>query len=392
MFKDNNTNMSYKWLVLAISFAMMLVFAVSLQFLPPIFSNIMKDIPFSNKQAGLLMTGYSVLGIFIPFSVAFLLNQFDLKKILLVALSIVIIGLVGFSLSTSYLLLFITRLLSGAGATVLVVLSPLLVTMFFGKDKIGTAMGIFNIAVPVGTVVSVNLFGYLGLMMDWRPIILGVIVFTGIVLAIVFFFLVLPADKGEKDSAPPKLAFNLGSSLLFLGVIWMIGNGQLLAYTTFAPQFFELANLPTQQVGLLTSMSMLVSIFLTPIIGILIDKTGKKKAFLLIGLVLMALAFFGIITSWLSLTVWTVILGTGFAFLPVSVFSLLPDVVKPEQTSMGLAAITAASNLGIAVGPLGLGSLLDMTANNFTTGFIALSGFSLVGIVVLFGIKTSNNL
>ena len=57
-------NESYKWIVLGISFLLMLVFAISLQALPPIFGNIMKDIPFSNKQAGLLMSSYSFLGIF----------------------------------------------------------------------------------------------------------------------------------------------------------------------------------------------------------------------------------------------------------------------------------------------------------------------------------------
>jgi len=58
--------------------------------------------------------------------------------------------------------------------------------------------------------------------------------------------------------------FNLGTSLVFLGIIWMIANGQLLAYTTFGPQFFKLHDVSTQGVGLLTSMAMLVSIFITP--------------------------------------------------------------------------------------------------------------------------------
>ena len=387
MFESNERKDLYKWIVLAISFLLMLVFAISLQALPPIFSSIIRDIPFSNRQAGLLMSAYSVLGIFIPFLVAFFLDKLDLKKILMVALIVVITGLVGFSLSSSYPLLLIYRLLSGAGATILVVLSPLLVTIFFDKKNIGTAMGVFNIAVPLGTVVSANLFGYWGLFMDWRSIIAGIIVFVTIILLIVFFFLVLPADKEEKDSTSPQLQFKLGSSLVFLGIIWMIANGQLLAYTTFGPQFFQLYEMSTQGAGLLTSMAMLVSIFITPIIGIIIDKTGQKKLFLFLGLVMMAIAFFSIVTSWLSLTFWAVALGIGFSFVPVSVFSLLPEVVKPEHTGMGLAAITAASNLGIAIGPAGFGSLLDITSGNFTTGFQILSMFSIASIFVLFGIK-----
>lgn len=385
---ERNEENSYKWIVLGISFLLMLVFAISLQALPPIFGNILKDIPFSNKQAGLLMSSYSILGIFFPFLVAIFLDRLDLKKMVLFALSLVILGLVGFSLSSSYMVLLVFRLLSGAGATILVVLSPLLVTMHFGKKNMGTAMGVFNIAVPLGTVVSVNLFGYLGLFMGWRSIIGIIIGFVSMVLLIVIFFLGVPSDKAKKDANSPKLRFNLSSSLVFLGIIWMIGNGQLLAYTTFGSQFFQLYDMSTQEAGFLTSMIMLVSILITPIIGIILDKTGHKKIYLFLGLLIMAIALFSIVTSWLSLTFWAVALGVGFSFIPVVVFSLLPDVVKPEHTGMGLAVLTAASNLGIAIGPVGFGSLLDMTSGNFTIGFQVLSIFSVVGILVLFGIKS----
>lgn len=382
---------SNKWIVLGISFSLMLVFAISLQALPPIFNNMMKDIPFSNKQAGLLMSSYSILGIFFPFLLVVFLDKLDLKKMVLVALGLVVLGLVGFSLSTSYMVLLLFRLLSGAGATILVVLAPLLVTMHFGRKDIGTAMGIFNIAVPLGTVISVNLFGYLGLFMSWRSIIGIIVGFVLMVLLLVIFFLLIPSPKVEKDSNSSKLPFKLSSSLVFLAIIWMIVNGQLLAYTTFGSQFFQLFDMSIQEAGVLTSMIMLVPIFITPIIGIIIDKTGHKKIYLLLGLLIMATALFSIVTSWLSVVFWVVALGIGFSFAPVVVFSLLPDVVKPEHTGMGLAVLTAASNLGISIGPVGFGSLLDITAGNFTTGFQVLSVFSLVGIFVLLGIKQNTD-
>ncbi len=387
-----NENKSYKWIVLGVSFLLMLVFAISLQSLPPIFGNIMKDIPFSNQQAGLLMSSYSFLGIFFPFFIAIFLNKFDLKKILLFALSLVIIGLVGFLFSSSYPLLLMYRLFSGAGATILVVLAPLLVTMHFDKNNMGTAMGIFNIAVPVGTVISVNLFGYLGLLISWRSVIGIIIGFVAIVFLAVVFLLVNPpknveSRKIEKAPASSKKQFKLSSNLIFLGIIWMIVNGQLLSYTTFGSQFFQQQGISVQKAGLLTSMIMLVPIFITPIIGIIIDKTGHKKLYLYIGFIIMTISLFSIVTSFLSLTFWTIALGIGFSFTPVVVFSLLPEVVKREHTGMGLAVLTAASNLGITIGPVGFGSILDATSGNFTTGFQVLSLFSVLGIFVIFGIK-----
>lgn len=384
---DKQTGTS-KWVVLTISFLLMFVFSISLQALPPIFGNIMKDIPFSHSQAGFLMSAYSFLGIFIPFLVAFFVNRFDLKKMLMVGLVAVIIGLLGFALSKSYSLLLIFRLVSGAGATIVAVLAPLLITMFFDQKDMGIAMGVFNTGVPLGIVVSANLFGYLGLFMDWKTIITGIAIIATTVLAMVLFLLVMPKNQERDDASTPQLDFNLGPSLWFLAIIWMIANGQLLVYTTFGPEFFQLSGITTQKAGFLTSMIVLVSIFLTPIVGIVIDKIDSKKLFLLLGSIIIGISYILIARSWLSLSFWAVALGIGFSVLPVCIFSLLPEVIESEQTGVGLALLTAGSNLGIAIGPAGFGTLLDITSGNFVVVFTALSMFSLISIFVIFGIRT----
>ncbi len=93
---------SYKWLVLAISFALMLVFAISLQSLPPIFDKMQLDIAFSNSQAGMLMGAYAIPGIFIPFLIAFLASRYNKKSIINIAILILIGGLVAFSIKNIY--------------------------------------------------------------------------------------------------------------------------------------------------------------------------------------------------------------------------------------------------------------------------------------------------
>ena len=140
---------SYKWVVLAISFALMLVFAISLQSLPPIFDKIQKDISFSNSQAGMLMGAYAIPGIFIPFLIALLANRFNKKTIIHIALLIMIVGLVAFSMAGSFPTLLTYRLITGIGATALVVLAPLLVTMFFDKTNMGVAMVYLTLRFPL---------------------------------------------------------------------------------------------------------------------------------------------------------------------------------------------------------------------------------------------------
>ena len=390
LFKRSDT---YKWVVLAISFMLMLTFAISLQSLPPIFDKIGKDISFSNSQAGMLMGAYAIPGIFLPFLIAFLASRYNKKSIILIALLILIFGLIAFSRSESFSALLTSRLVTGIGATALVILAPLLVTIFFDQKNMGIAMGIFNAAVPFGTVIAANLFGILGEKIHWRSIILGIAVFVGIVFVISIFTLSLPKKK-ERDGSkisPKESSKGLFSnvSLWFLALIWILGNAQLLSYVTFAPQYFQSTGMTLQRAGLLTSFIMLVSIFLSPLVGIIIDKTGWKKRLLLIGSVIMAISFILISRGTFALPIWALTLGIGFSPIPVFVFSLLPELIQPHQMGMGLGVITIAANLGIALGPLAFGFLLDKTGGNFNLGFIILALISIGIIFALGGLKTT---
>ena len=384
---------SYKWVVLGISFILMLTFAISLQSLPPIFNKIQMDISFTNSQAGMLMGAYAIPGIFLPFLIAFLASRYNKKSIILIALLILILGLIAFSTSGSFATLLTYRLVTGIGATALVVLAPLLVTMFFDKENMGIAMGIFNTAVPFGTVIAANLFGVLGERIHWRAIILGIAVFVGIVLAISMFNLFIPEEEEVEESSVSAIDSSGGLlsnvNLWLLALIWTLGNGQLLSYVTFVPQYFQKTGMTMQRAGLLTSFIMLVPIFLSPIVGIIIDKTGWKKRLLLAGSIIMAISFVLISKATFGLPIWAVTLGIGFTPIPIFVFSLLPELIKPQQMRMGLGKLTAASNLGIALGPLAFGVLLDQTGGNFNLGFIILAIISLVTILALSGLRTS---
>ena len=254
----------------------------------------------------------------------------------------------------------------------------------------GIAMGIFNSAVPLGTVIAANLFGVLGEKIYWRTIILGIAVFVAVVLVINIFNLYLPKEETSRDvdAVSEKSSGSLLSniSLWILVLIWALGNSQLLAYVTFVPQHFQEVGMTMQKAGLLTSFIMFVPIFLGPVVGVIIDKTGWKKRLLFAGAVIMAISFI-LISKGSGLSIWAITLGIGFTPIPVFVFSVLPELIKPRQMAMGLGILTAASNLGIAIGPSAFGFLLDKTRENFNLGFIILATLSIVIILALIGLK-----
>ena len=387
----SNKGDNYKWVVLAVSFMLMLTFAISLQSLPPIFEKISQDISFSNSEAGILMGAYAIPGIFLPFFIAFLASKYNKKSVIMAALLILIGGLITFSRSGSFSTLLVTRLIAGTGATVLVVLAPLLITMFFGPKNIGVAMGVFNAAVPFGTVVAANLFGLLGETMHWRSIILSIAGFVALVFVVVILALSFPKKEAipeeEMSSRESSKGLFTNVSLWLLAIIWMLGNAQLLSYVTFAPKYFQTTGMTPQRASLFTSFIMFVSIFLSPVVGIIIDKTGWKKRLLLIGSIIMGLSFALISMGSFGLPLWAITLGVGFSTVPVFVFAMLPDVIKPHQMGMGLGVVTIASNIGIAFGPIIFGYILDKTGENFSLGFLILGLLSMIILLSLAGLR-----
>jgi MFS transporter, UMF1 family len=114
-------------------------------------------------------------------------------------------------------------------------------------------------------------------------------------------------------------------------------------------------NKPTFYWGYTVSIALLITAFLSPIMGAIADYTGAKKRFLMmfaaIGIFFTALLYFVATGDWLMASVLFIISNVGFAVADVFYNSLLPHVAKPED-------IDQVSTRGYAFGYLGGGILL----------------------------------
>jgi MFS family permease len=68
----------------------------------------------------------------------------------------------------SYWIIAIGRLVAGIGAAVLLVVAPKIITSWFYDREIGLAMGIFNISMPLGTILSLNFMGAIAFRFNWQ--------------------------------------------------------------------------------------------------------------------------------------------------------------------------------------------------------------------------------
>jgi MFS family permease len=99
--------------------------------------------------------------------------------------------------------LLLRHTLVGIGEASFVILSPTFVADMFPEDKRGRVMGVFYLAIPVGTALGYFLGGLMGPKFGWRaPFYVGAA--PGVLLALLLFFIPEPPlgqfDAPEKES------------------------------------------------------------------------------------------------------------------------------------------------------------------------------------------------
>ncbi len=161
---------------------------------------LVKELNISFTQAGSLMGAFSLPGMIFALPGGMLADKFGSKRVGTISLLIFSLGTFGVSFSDSYLRFAFGRFITGVGAAMILVIAPLVVTSWFYDKKIGLAMSIFNISVPLGTILSLNVIGAMATQFGWR-ISIWCTFFATLSASLLFF--ILYRDR-EHSSSPLK--------------------------------------------------------------------------------------------------------------------------------------------------------------------------------------------
>jgi predicted MFS family arabinose efflux permease len=371
----------YRWRVLAFIYIFMLVFAVTFQGIPPVLGFIVSSLGISHAQAGTLMSFFGLPGIFISIPGGILSDVYGSRYVGMVSLVITLVGslLVGFG--NSYFVLVAGRIISGIGALTIAIIAPRTLSHWFKKEDLGIAMGIFNTAMPLGTILTLNVFGRLAAVKGWRlPILLTS--FYCLLILIMFYFKYpsLPG-KNEQQKKPnfKKSLYgirNTGLPVWLVAAIWMMYNASAISYLTFGGDYYISAGYSASYAGFLTSLLMIGALILSTLVGYLIDKVGNEEYFIVAGSGLLAILLFLVPRAEINPVLLGSLIGISAPFVPAPVFSLVPKFLPSEQVGLGYGILSTCLNFGVLIGPLLVGLSYDRTLNY-------LSGFNLMAIFAL---------
>ena len=381
----------YRWVILILSYLCMLVFALTLQSLPPILTLVIKDLRLPYAEAGSLMSLFALPAMLLSIPAGLLADRFGPFRIGMLSLILAVIGMSVIVVSGTFLYISSGRVIAGIGAVIISIVSAQTLSQWFRGREAGTAMGIWNTAMPVGTIICFTSFGKLGESFGWRMPI-SIVVIMGIVVLASFLLLYRNAPNlpqkvqaGEGWARLLSKVPKVGAHIWLTGLCWMWFNAAIISFSTFAPDFFISKGYNIGFAGFLVSLLMWGSLGFSPVIGRLVDKVYNNDIFIGGGGLILSIAIYLVVTSTDYLFPMAV-MSVAVALVPAPVFSFVSRVSEPENVGLGFGILSSLSGVGMSFGPYLAGAIRDKTSS-YEMSFYFLSILALLVATTAFTLR-----
>ena len=372
--KAASRSLWYGWLVVSVLLLASVAAPLNQFKVPPLMPLLMRDFSLSIGQAGSLMSVFAVTGLVLALPSGFLFQKLGYRLTGLLAVGSVAIGAALGAVSGDLGTMWVSRIVEGAGTSLLAVVAPAVIAMWFVADKRGMPMGVWATWVPLGQAIVFVAAPLLVSHGGWRAVWWFGCLYA-VSSGVLYFIVVRPAQAGGRSAVGPSLPALTGRDLvrvLRIPDLWLISltfccfNAAFIGFLTWAPTYLESSYaVPLASSSTFISISTFITMFVIPFSGWLSDRIGSRKWIIVIPMVVMGL-------SWLLLFIdrpWAVLVvivavGLSGRFVPTGVFAAGTEVAgDPRMGGMAMAAIQVGQNAGMVLGPLGLGWLAERTGS-----------------------------
>jgi MFS family permease len=333
----------------------------------------------SSTVIGAVMAVFTITATAMRIPVGLLIDRIGRKPFLLYGIGLFTISKLGYLWAPSILLLLPFRVLHGIGWSGCTTGVSTVAADIVPQARRGELLGYAGMASSLASALG----PVLGFWLFHRFAYPGIFLGAGALLILSFAFAVpvvepqrpqikLPNSSRWLDNLMVPESLNPAVSVAFLS----FGHGGIL---TFLP--IHALNIGVTNPGIWFGVYAACILLSRPIAGPISDKVSRR-AVILPGLILNAagilLLAFATSASWLMVA--AVIAGFGTGAAQPALMTLAVDQSNAERRGQSLAQFQFFYDLGIGIGSLTLGALLDLVSQSFLVMYLATAAVALVGL------------
>ncbi|MGN7946687.1 MFS transporter [Bacillus sp. 22446] len=316
------------------------------------------DLHVTTSTAGLLVTSLALsAAIGAPIVIALTINM-DRRKILTWTLIIFILSNFITSISHSFEMVMITRVLQGISGGTAIVVAMAVATRLVEREKRGTAIGIILMGLSSSLVLGVPIGTFLSSVIGWKGLFAAIGVITLIPLIVVYRRI-----PSMKEQEPVTLRMQLSilkdkRILLAVAVTLFYVGGYSTLFTYLTPFLQKSANLSITEISGILLLAGICSFLGSSLGGMAADKKGPIftifSGIILQIMMLMLLAF---VTGNLVVMVAVIMIWMIATWSTSPAQQLYLVTLVPKSPDIALSVNTSFIQFGFALGS-GLGGIV----------------------------------
>ncbi|MCZ2739877.1 MFS transporter [Bacillus safensis] len=316
------------------------------------------DLHVTTSAAGLLVTSLALsAAIGTPIVIALTIN-IDRRKILSWMLIIFTLSNIITSVSHSFEMVLMTRVLQGISGGTAIVVAMAVATRLVEREKRGTAIGIILMGLSSSLVLGVPIGTFLSSMMGWKALFAAIGLITLIPLIVVYRR--IPSMK-EQETVTLGMQLSILKDkriLLAVAVTLFYVGGYSTLFTYLTPFLQESANLSITEISGILLLAGICSFLGSSLGGIAADKKGPIftifSGIILQIIMLMLLAF---VTGNLLVMVAVIMIWMIATWSTSPAQQLYLVTLVPKSPDIALSVNTSFIQFGFALGS-GVGGLV----------------------------------
>ncbi|WP_342493373.1 MFS transporter [Bacillus sp. FSL W7-1346] len=316
------------------------------------------DLQVTTSAAGLLVTSLALsAAIGAPIVIALTIN-IDRRKILSWMLIIFTLSNIITSVSHSFEMVLMTRVLQGISGGTAIVVAMAVATRLVEREKRGTAIGIILMGLSSSLVLGVPIGTFLSSMIGWKALFAAIGLITLIPMIVVYRRI-----PSMKEQEPVTLGMQLSilkdkRILLAVAVTLFYVGGYSTLFTYLTPFLQESANLSITEISGILLLAGICSFLGSSLGGVAADKKGPTftifSGIILQIIMLMLLAF---VTGNLVVMVAVIMIWMIATWSTSPAQQLYLVTLVPKSPDIALSVNTSFIQFGFALGS-GLGGLV----------------------------------